>query len=194
MTKEIKILAKWVHDRGMFLHMDGARVANAAVYLKKSIAEISTECGVDVLSFGGTKNGMMFGEVLVVMNEDVANNMIFFRKQGMQLPSKMRYVASQFDALLKGALWRKLAENANKMAALLENEVRDISGVQIVHSVQSNAVVAKIPAEKIKLLQKEFFFYVWDEDESIVRWMTHWQTEENDVRNFAKRIKEVMNS
>jgi len=190
--EEVKAIADFAHKKGMFLHMDGARLANAAAHLNTGLAEVSTQCGVDVLSLGGTKNGMMLGEALVVMNKEIANELLFFRKQGMQLPSKMRYISSQFQALLRKSLWKKLADNANKMASLLEHGVKDLENVEIVYPVQANAVFAKIPKDKIEELQKHFFFYVWDEDESIVRWMTHWQTSKEDVIVFIDKVKEIV--
>ena len=190
--EEIKALADWVHERGMLLHMDGARLSNAAAHLGLCLSEVSTDCGVDVLSLGGTKNGMMIGEALVVMNKDIAKDLLFFRKQGMQLPSKMRYISVQFQALLRKSLWKKLAENANKMAGLLAHGVKGCNNVEIMYPVQANAVFAKIPKDKIEELQKHFFFYVWDEDESVVRWMTHWQTSKEDVIEFIDKVKEVV--
>ncbi|MGI6394856.1 MAG: threonine aldolase family protein [bacterium] len=190
--EEIKEISKFAKEKGLYLHMDGARLANAAVHLKKELAEISTECGVDVLSFGGTKNGMAFGEAVVVMRPEIAKNMVFFRKQGMQLPSKMRFVSSQFDALLRKELWKELAGNANEMAQLLYNEIKGLNGIEVVYPVESNAVFAKLDKEKVKKLQKKFFFYVWDEDESIARWMTHWAIEKGDVLEFAEEIKRIV--
>ena len=190
--EEIKALADWIHERGMLLHMDGARLSNAAAHLGLGLAEVSTDCGVDVLTLGGTKNGMMIGEALVVMNEDIAKDLLFFRKQGMQLPSKMRYVSSQFQSLFRRSLWQKLADNANKMAGLLAHGVKDCKNVEIMYPVEANAVFAKIPKDKIEELQKHFFFYVWDEDESVVRWMTHWQTSKEDVIEFIDKVKEVV--
>lgn len=190
--EEVKKLADWVHEKGMFLHMDGARLANAAAHLSLGLAEVSTQCGVDVLSFGGTKNGMMLGEALVVMNKEIVNDLLFFRKQGMQLPSKMRYISAQFQALLRKSLWKKLAENANKMAGLIAHGVGECKNVEIMYPVEANAVFAKIPKDKVEELQKHFFFYVWDEDESIVRWMTHWETSKEDVIEFVDKIKEVV--
>ena len=190
--EEVKAIADYAHSRDMYLHMDGARISNAAVYLKKGLAEVSTDCGVDVLSFGGTKNGMAFGEAVVVMKPEIAKNMVYFRKQGMQLPSKMRFISSQFHALFRNDLWKELASNANDMAQLLKNEVETIKNVEIVYPVQSNAVFAKIPKEKIEKLQEKFFFYVWDEQASIVRWMTHWATDRKDVMEFVDSIRKEL--
>lgn len=190
--KEIRKLADFAHKKGLFLHMDGARLSNAAAYLKKGLAEISTECGVDVLSFGGTKNGMMIGEAVVSMNKEISEELLFFRKQGMQLASKMRFISAQFEEILRDELWRELAENSNKMAQLLKSEVENIKGLEIVYPVQANAVFAKIPKKAIAKLNEKFFFYTWDEDNSVVRWMTHWATTEADVVEFAEEIRKVL--
>jgi len=190
---EIKKLADFVHKKKMYLHMDGARIANAAVHLKKGLAEVSTDCGVDVLSFGGTKNGLIFGEAIVVMRPEIAKDMLFFRKQGMQLPSKMRFISSQFHALLRHDLWKELAQNSNDMATLLYNEINGLKGIEVVYPVEANAIFAKLDKTAVKKLQKKFFFYVWDEDESIVRWMTHWATEKKDVLEFVEEIKRILN-
>ncbi|HNW81720.1 MAG TPA: low specificity L-threonine aldolase [bacterium] len=185
---EVKKLADFAHGKGLFLHMDGARLANAAAHLKKGLAEISTECGVDVLSFGGTKNGMMIGETVISVNEAVSEELLFFRKQGMQLASKMRFISAQFEEILRDELWRELAENSNKMAQLLKSQVKNIKGLEIVYPVQANAIFAKIPRKAIEKLNEKYFFYTWDEDNSVVRWMTHWATTEADVLEFAEDI------
>jgi len=190
--KEIRKLADFAHKKGLFLHMDGARLANAAAYLKKGLAEISTECGVDVLSFGGTKNGMMIGEAIISMNSETSEQLLFFRKQAMQLSSKMRFISAQFEEILKGELWKELAEHSNKMSKLLESKIQGIPNLEIVYPVQANAIFAKIPKKAIAKLNEKFFFYTWDEDESVVRWMTHWATTESDVLEFAEDIKRIL--
>ncbi len=189
---EVRAIADYAHSRDMYLHMDGARISNAAVHLGKGLAEVSTDCGVDVLSFGGTKNGMMFGEAIIVMRPEIAADMLFFRKQGMQLPSKMRFVSSQFHALLRKDLWRELAQNANEMAQLLRKEIEGVKEIELIHPVESNALFVKMPKEKISQLQEKFFFYVWDEQKSVVRWMTHWATEKKDIMKFVETLKEIV--
>lgn len=190
--KEIRKLADFAHKKGLFLHMDGARLANAAAHLKKGLAEISTECGVDVLSFGGTKNGMMIGEAIISMNSEISEQLLFFRKQAMQLSSKMRFISAQFEEILKGELWKELAEHSNKMSKLLESRIKGIPNLEIVYPVQANAVFAKIPKKAIAKLNEKHFFYTWNEDESVVRWMTHWATTEADVLEFAEDIRKEL--
>jgi len=190
--EEIKALAKFAHDRGMFLHMDGARIANGAVSLGQNLRQATRDLGVDVLSFGGTKNGAMGGEAVVFFHQKLAEDFQFLRKQGMQLASKMRFIAVQFEALLSNDLWRKSALHANRMARLLEKEVRQISRTKIVYPVEANGVFVQIPHPAIAKLQERYFFYVWSEEESIVRWMCSFDTTEDDIRQFARFVAEIV--
>ena len=190
--EEIKALAKFAHDRGMFLHMDGARIANGAVSLGQNLRQATRDLGVDVLSFGGTKNGAMGGEAVVFFQQKLAEDFQFLRKQGMQLASKMRFIAVQFEALLSNDLWRKSALHANRMARLLEKEVRQISRTKIVYPVEANGVFVQIPHPAIAKLQERYFFYVWSEEESIVRWMCSFDTTEDDIRQFARFVAEIV--
>lgn len=189
-VKEIKKICDFAHKHNMYVHMDGARIANAAVSLGLSFKEFTGDAGIDVLSFGGTKNGLMYGEAVVFFNGKLASDFKFRRKQGMQLSSKMRYISAQFDTYMEKNIWKSNAEHSNKMAKLLEASVKDIPGVQITQKVQANGIFAIIPKELIPVLQKEFFFYVWDEDKFEVRWMTSFDTTEEDVLGFAKLLRE----
>lgn len=189
---EIKALARFCHERNLFLHMDGARIANAAASLKQNLRQATRDLGVDVLSFGGTKNGIMGAEAVVFFDKKLANNFLYFRKQGMQLASKMRFISVQLEALLTNDLWLTSAQHANRMARLLEKQVSEISGVEIVYPVEGNGVFAKIPRRAIAKIQKRYFFYVWNEEESVVRWMCSFDTTEEDVKDFAKFVSEVV--
>lgn len=189
---EIKDIADYAHEHGMFLHMDGARISNAAVSLGCSFNEMTGGAGVDVLSFGGTKNGMMYGEAVIFFNKAHCEDFKFRRKQGMQLASKMRYIATQFSAFLENDLWEQNARHANRMAQRLNAAVKDIPGVEVTQPVESNAVFAKIPKEIIPALQKEFFFYVWDEELSEVRWMCSFDTAEEDIEAFAGLLRSML--
>ncbi len=191
-TREIKALARFAHDRGMFLHVDGARIANAAVALGVNLRQATRDVGVDVLSFGGTKNGLMGAEAVVFFDQKLSRNFPFLRKQGMQLASKMRFISAQLDTLLSNDLWRNNARHSNRMAKLLEREVRRIPQVRIVYKVEANGVFAQIPRHAIARLQKRYFFYVWNEEESVVRWMCSFDTTEVDVREFAKFVAETV--
>jgi threonine aldolase len=190
--KEIRDLADFAHKRGMFLHMDGARIANAAVSLRLNLRQATRDLGVDVLSFGGTKNGAMGAEAVVFFDKKLAHDFLYLRKQGMQLASKMRFISAQLEALLSDDLWRKNAAHANRMAALLKKEVGKIRGVKVVYPVEANGVFAQIPRRAIAKLQKRYFFYVWNEEESVVRWMCSFDTTEEDVREFARFVERAV--
>ena len=189
---EIAVLSAFAHEHGMLLHMDGARIANAAAALGVSFRAITTDVGVDVLSFGGTKNGVMFGEAVVFLNPELAKGFKFRRKQGMQLASKMRFVSVQFEALLTNDLWLRSASRANAMAKLLEKELRAIPGVKITQPVEANGVFAIFPREHIAALQEKYFFFVWDEAKSECRLMCSFDTTEEDIRGFGAHVREVL--
>jgi threonine aldolase len=190
--EEIQALAQFAHEREMFLHMDGARVANAAVSLGQTLRQATRDLGVDVLSFGGTKNGIMGGEAVVFFNPVLSSDFLYLRKQGMQLTSKMRFIAAQFEALLTNDLWKRSAEHANRMARVLESAVRKIPQVSIVWKVEANGVFAQIPKHAIEKIKNQYFFYPWIEDEGIVRWMCSFDTTEEDIREFAKCVAEAV--
>jgi threonine aldolase len=191
---EIEALARFAHERDMFLHVDGARIANAVAAQRPSLSlrQATRDLGVDVLSFGGTKNGLMGVEAVVFFRPELAQNFLFVRKQGMQLASKMRYMSAQMAALLTNELWRRNAEQANRMARLLEGEVRKIPRIKIVFPVEANGVFAQIPRDAIQKIQEQYFFYVWIEEKSVVRWMCSFDTTEDDVREFAEFVAGVV--
>lgn len=190
--EEIKILADFAHAHNMFLHMDGARIANAAAYLKLPLRAITTDVGVDVLSFGGTKNGMMLGEAVVFFNPTLSHNFKYVRKQGMQLASKMRFIAAQFITLLSDNLWLKNAEHSNAMAQRLAQALATIPKISITRPVQANGVFAIIPPEYIPQLQAQYPFYVWDEETSEVRLMASFDTTQEDIDGFIALAKEIV--
>jgi threonine aldolase len=190
--KEIRDLARFAHERSMFLHMDGARIANAAVSLGLTLREATRDLGVDVLSFGGTKNGAMGAEAVIFFDKRFSKDFLYVRKQGMQLASKMRFISAQFEALFTDDLWRKNAEHANEMAALLAKEIGKIPQVKIVYPVEANGVFAQVPRSAIPKLQKRYFFYVWNEEESVVRWMCSFDTTDEDVKEFARFVAETV--
>jgi len=172
--------------------MDGARISNAVAGLGCDIKEITRHPGIDVLSFGGTKNGMMYGEAIIIFNTRMAEDFKYRRKQAMQLASKMRFVSAQFIAFLDNDLWLKNADHANRMAQLLRRELENIPEVKITQKTEANGVFAIIPPEIIPDLQKEFFFYVWDEAKSEVRWMTSYDTQEADIYLFIDILKKLL--
>ena len=190
---ELRALAALVHERGLLLHMDGARLSNAAAALGVSLREATAEVGVDVLSFGGTKNGLLGAEAVVFLNPELGDGFEYLRKQSLQLASKMRFLAAQLDALLTDELWLRCAAQANAMAALLAERVGGVPAVTVTRSVQTNAVFARMPSrEAIVALQREYDFYVWDERADEVRWMCSWDTTEEDVERFASALAAVV--
>ena len=190
--EEIQALAHFAHERGMFLHMDGARLANAAASLGQTLRQASRDLGVDVLSFGGTKNGILGGEAVVFFHPEHSQDFLYLRKQSMQLASKMRFIAAQFEALLTNDLWRRSAEHANRMARVLEKEISRIPGVRVVWKVEANGVFVQIPRHSIEKIKKQYFFYTWIEEESIVRWMCSFDTTEEDIHQFATVVAEAV--
>jgi len=189
---EVETLARFAHERKMFLHMDGARISNAVAAQGLTLRQATRDLGVDVLSFGGTKNGLMGVEAVVFFRPELAQDFLFVRKQGMQLASKMRFMAAQMEVLLTNDLWKRNAEHANRMARLLAQEVRTIPRVKIVYPVEANGVFAQIPRAAIAKIQERYFFYVWSEEEAVVRWMCSFDTTEEDVRQFAGFVREVV--
>jgi threonine aldolase len=189
-VEELKALADFAHARGMFLHVDGARLSNAAAHLGVGLREAAA--GADALSFGGAKNGLMYGEAVVFFDRRLAEGFEFTRKQAAQLPSKMRFIAAQFDALLTGDLWLANAAHANRMAQLLAREIAAVPRVRVTRPVESNAVFAAAPPEAVAEIQKEYFFYVWDEDVDEVRLMCSFDTTEEDVRGLVGVFKRFL--
>ncbi len=187
---EIRSIADFVHEHNMFLHMDGTRLANAAAGLGCKLSEISGDAGVDLLSFGGAKNGLLLGEAVIVFKPDLTREFKYLRKQGMQLASKMRFISAQFERLLTDDLWLRNAANANQMARLLAAELVKVPGITITQKVQSNGVFAAFPRQIIPRVQAKYYFYVWDEKASIVRLMTTFDTNEEDIRNFIQAVRE----
>lgn len=189
---ELRALAAHVHARGLLLHVDGARLANAAAALGVSLAEVSTGAGADIVSFGGTKNGLLGGEVVVIADAALADGFAYLRKQTLQLASKMRFLAAQFEAYLTDELWRQTAAHANAMAARLAAALDGVDAVRITHPVQANVVFAVLPEAAIAPLQNRYPFYVWDERTGEVRWMCAWDTTPEDVDGFAAAIHELL--
>jgi len=191
--EEIKEITSFAHKNNLFVHMDGSRISNAAVSLGMDFKEFTKDAGVDVLSFGGTKNGLMIAEAVVFFNKSLTKYVKFLHKQTMQLYSKMRYVSAQFLEYLSNDLWFKNAKNANDMAKLLEQEIRKIDKVEIIYPVEANEVFAILPKSAVKKAQEQSFFYIIDERKGAVRWVTSFNTTEKDIRDFVKLIKKSLN-
>ena len=190
-TEEVRALADIAHEHGMVLHMDGARLANAAASLGVPVREFTVDAGVDVLCFGGTKDGMVFGEAVLFFGDARTDAVPYIRKQSTQLASKMRYIGAQFEAALEGDLWLELAGHANAMARRLAESVAGIPGVEVTQPVDANEVFAIIPRVTIEPMQEEFHFYTWDESCDEIRWVCSWDTTPEDVDALVARLREI---
>jgi threonine aldolase len=184
--EELRAVKDFCAANGLRVFLDGARLANAAAYLGCTLADLASNA--DVLSFGGTKNGAMGVEAVIVMQAADAVTAPYLRKQHMQLSSKMRFLGAQFNALLADDLWLANAAHANAMAARLASGLAGIPGVEVVYPVQADAVFARLDPGHIAKLQRDWIFHVWDESASIVRWMTAFDTQESDVDAFLSAI------
>jgi threonine aldolase len=192
--EEIKALTDFAHTHDMLLHLDGARFANAIVSLGCDARAMTVDAGVDVMTFGGTKNGMMIGEAIIFFNPEMSKDFKYIRKQGMQLLSKMRFVSAQFSAYLENDLWLKNAKNANDMAKVLEKGLSDVKDCHIHYPVQANAIFLSLPREVAFKLQEKFFFYFWDQDPLEIRLMTSFMTSESDIAAFLHSLHEIIAS
>lgn len=185
---ELEALTAFAHERGMLVHLDGARLANAACALGLGLAATTTEVGIDVVSFGGTKNGLVLGEAVVFLRDGLADHARYLRKQSMQLASKGRFLAAGFVALLQDGLWERSAAHANAMASLLHERVAGLPSVQVTQPVQANGVFAILPPQVTRDLQERWPFYVWDDATGEVRWLCSWDTSAQDVEAFAAEV------
>ena len=191
---EIGALCDAAHRIGMVVHLDGARIANAAAALGVDVRSFTVDAGVDVLSFGGTKNGMMYGEAVVFLRPELASRAAHVRKQLAQLPSKARYISAQFLAILDGGLWLQLADHANTMASVLAREAAAVPGVKLARDPAVNSVFVVLPHDVIKVLQNWCFFWTWDELRGEVRWMTAWDTTPADIDAFITGVRAALAS
>jgi threonine aldolase len=190
--EQLRALAQLAHAHGLRVHVDGARFANAAAALGLSLAELLAACDADLLSLGGTKNGLMGAEAVVVRDPRLADGLLHLRKQTLQLASKMRFLAAQFDALLEDDLWLENATHANAMARRLYEAVSAIDGVRVTRPPEANALFAVIPRAARERLQQEFDFYEWDDATGEVRWMCSWDTTDEDVDEFAAAVRAAL--
>jgi threonine aldolase len=196
-AQEMRALCDTAHDMGLVVHVDGARIANAVAALggtRSTLREITRDAGVDVISFGGTKNGLLGAEAVVFLSPTVAAGSEFLRKQVTQLPSKMRFLAAQFNALLDGDLWLDLGAHANAMATDLHAAIAPIAGVDVGGPPVVNSVFPVLPRPAIRVLQEWCFFWDWDASRNQVRWMTSWDTTSDDVERFADGVRQVLAS
>ncbi len=189
---ELKSLCNFAHANGMYVHLDGARISNAVAALKVSLKKATVDCGVDIMSFGGTKNGLMIGEAVLIFNNELKTNAPYFHKQTGQLFSKNRFIAAQFTALLSNNLWLRMATHSNNMAHLLAKGITGLPGVKINRSVDANAVFVIIPEKAIQALRAQYPFYEWDAQTHEQRWMCSFDTTEEEVRGFIETLKMLL--
>lgn len=190
--QELKTLCEFAHANDMYVHLDGARISNAVAALGVDFKTATVDCGIDIMSFGGTKNGLMMGEAVLIFNDELKINADYFQKQSAQLFSKNRFIAAQFSALLTNDLWLRMASHANRMAQMLATEISVIPEVKITRSVDANAVFAIIPEKAIDQLQKIYPFYIWDENTLELRWMCSFDTTTEDIMNFVSALKHII--
>jgi threonine aldolase len=191
---EIREIAEFAHSMNMFLHMDGARISNAAVALGLPFRAFTTDAGVDVLSFGGTKNGMMFGEAICFLKAGMAQDFKYLRKQGMQLASKMRFISAQYIAWFRNDLWKACAAHSNSKSRQLADRLQKFSDLKITQKVESNGIFIIIPDEVASRVRDHYFFYPWNEKISEYRLMTSWDTTDEDIEGFVNLLKHELKS
>lgn len=190
--REVRALADVAHGAGLLLHMDGARLVNAAEALAVELRQLTTDCGVDLLTLGGTKSGLLGAEAVVFLRPELAAEYLYARKQGTQLASKMRYISAQLLRLFEGDLWRETAGHANAMARRLGDAVSAVPGVRLAYPVQANAVFASLPTAALDRLHERYHFYVWDETSGVVRLMCSWQTTPDDVDTLVAVLRDAV--
>ena len=185
---EVRAIAELLHGYGMYLHMDGARLANACAALGCSMREVTVDAGVDILSFGGTKNGMMMGEAVISFRPEIAENLQYYRKQSAQLASKMRYLSAQYVPYLENDLWLMNAQHANACARRLAERLEQCPYVHFTQRVESNQLFFTLPAERVERLQERYFFYFWNESINEIRLVTSWDTTDEDIEGVLETI------
>ena len=187
---ELKAITKLAHQHSMYVHMDGARIANACAMLGLSLRELTVDCGIDILSFGGTKNGMIMGECVIPFSKELAKNAKFIRKQSAQLASKMRFLSCQFTAYLSDDLWLRNAQHANAMAQKLYAGLKDLPFVEFTQKLESNQLFLTMPRKIIDLMLQHYFFYFWNEANHEIRLVTSFDTTEEDIERFLSILND----
>lgn len=191
---EVKAIADLLHEHQMYLHMDGARLANACAYLNCSMKEVTVDAGVDILSFGGTKNGMMMGEAVIAFRPELTEHLPYIRKQSAQLASKLRYMSAQFVPYLENQLWLDNARHANACALRLAEALQQFPEIQFTQKIESNQLFFILPEDVLKRLQEKYFFYVWNDARNEARLVTSWDTTEEDIQSFIATLQEIMSN
>jgi len=191
-VKEMKALCDFAHAHNLYVHVDGSRLANACAHLGVGLRELSRDCGVDILSLGGTKNGMMMGETVIAFHPELNDSLMYLRKQSAQLYSKMRYLSAQYLAYFQDDLWLQNATHANVMAEYLAAQIRDLPEVRLTQKVEVNSLYLILPQEVIKKMLEHYFFYMWDENTNEIRLVCSWDTTKSEVDAFAAFLKTIL--
>lgn len=191
--QEVKELADLAHKHDMYLFVDGTRLSNACDTLNVSLKEMTIDCGVDIFTMGGTKNGLMMGEVIVALRPELEKNLMYYRKQTCQLYSKMRYLSAQFIPYLNENIWLENAQKSNSAAQQLADAMRNIKNIEITQKVESNAVFFILPKDITDELRMHYFFYDWDESRNEMRLVCSWDTTQNDINNFISYLQKLTN-
>lgn len=191
--EEIKALAELAHKHDMYLFMDGTRLSNACITTNCTLKEMTTDCGVDIFTLGGTKNGLMMGEVLIALRPELEKNLQYYRKQTCQLYSKMRYLSAQFIPYLSENIWLENAQKSNASALHLASEMKQIKNIEITQKVESNAIFFILPKEISEKLREHYFFYDWDASLNEMRLVCSWDTTEKDITDFINYLKTLTN-
>jgi len=191
-VEELKALCDFAHSRNLYVHMDGSRLANACAHLGVGLRELSHDCGVDILSLGGTKNGMMMGEAVVSFRPDLNESLVYLRKQSAQLYSKMRYLSAQYIAYFQDDLWLRNAKHSNAMAEYLADQLRNLPEVHLTQKVEVNSLYLILPQNVIKKMLEHYFFYMWNENTNEIRLVCSWDTTKPEVDAFAGRLKTIL--
>lgn len=189
--EELAAIAGWAKSNGLKIHVDGARLSNAVVFLKTDFKSMVSELGIDLLSFGGTKNGLMMGEAVVAFDSSLKEDLKYIRKQSLQLPSKTRFISAQFESYLGTGLWKEIADHSHRSALSLRELVLNLRSVKITQATESNAVFARIPKNWVKPLREKYFFYVWDPMTTECRWMTSWDTRREYLDGFYQQLQSL---
>ena len=189
---EVKTLCDFAHLNNLYIHMDGSRLANACAHLGIGLRELSRDCGIDILSFGGTKNGMMMGEAVIAFHPEWNESLMFYRKQSAQLYSKMRFLSAQYIVYLQNDLWLQNATHANAMANYLANKIQGLPGVNFTQKVEVNSLFLILPQDIIRKLLEKYFFYMWNENVNEIRLVCSWDTTQQDVDDFIDYLKTIL--
>ena len=187
----MKALADLAHQHDMYLFVDGTRITNACAFLGIGLKEMTVDCGVDIFTLGGTKNGLMFGEVIIPLRKELSENLRYYRKQLTQLYSKMRYISAQFIPYIEENIWLENATKSNNSAQKLLSSMKDIKGLKITQKVESNAVFFILPKDITDKLRERYFFYDWDVNLNEMRLVCSWDTTDDDIDAFTNYLKQI---